>query len=329
MDPVIYTADVGSIASGNFGWARSDPEQGSTQVERNDGTEIAELVDAVAHDLDAGKRGVALGFECPLFVPVPEDPFLLGAARPGEGNRPFSGGPGTAALVTGLVQTAWVLRALRQRCPKAIAHLDWDEFTRAGRGVFLWEAFVTGDAKADTHVDDALVAAETFRDSLPNPPAANAVEAESPLSLVSAALLWSGWSRDFALLHKPCVVIKAAVPAGVGHPVEEPRSTAVPKPSRRTEPLRDRVSRVAEQIPPGTWTTYGDIGKIIGAIAIAVGGVLKEDRDHNIRNAHRILNANGMVADNYPFPVDLLEAEGVRFINGRADPNQRWQPESL
>jgi hypothetical protein len=144
VHPVIYAADIGSITSGNFGWARLDPEENSTQVERNDGTEIAELVDAVAYDLDVEQRSVTLGFECPLFVPVPEDPLLLGAARPGEGNRPFSGGPGTAALVTGLVQTAWILRSLRRRYPEAVAFLDWDEFTRAGRGVFLWEAFVTG-----------------------------------------------------------------------------------------------------------------------------------------------------------------------------------------
>ena len=33
-------------------WARLDPEQGSAQIERNAGTEIGELVDAVARDLD-------------------------------------------------------------------------------------------------------------------------------------------------------------------------------------------------------------------------------------------------------------------------------------
>jgi len=32
-------------------------------------------------------RGVALGFESPLFVPVPADPFLLDAARVVEGIR--------------------------------------------------------------------------------------------------------------------------------------------------------------------------------------------------------------------------------------------------
>lgn len=38
-----------------------------------------ELVDAVAGDLIAGEA-VALGFECPLFVPVPATPLQLGAA---------------------------------------------------------------------------------------------------------------------------------------------------------------------------------------------------------------------------------------------------------
>jgi hypothetical protein len=41
-------------------------------------------VDAIAADLNAGHH-VALGFECPLFVPVSEDPNGLTSARPGEG----------------------------------------------------------------------------------------------------------------------------------------------------------------------------------------------------------------------------------------------------
>ncbi|WP_374023206.1 hypothetical protein [Mycobacterium sp. HNNTM2301] len=319
MAPVIYAADIGSIKSRNFGWARLDPEQGSAQIERDEGTEIAELVDAVAHDLDAGARGVALGFECPLFVPVPENPIRLGAARPGEGNRPFSGGPGTAALVTGLVETAWILRSLRQRCPEAIAFLDWDEFTRAGRGLFLWEAFVTGDAKAATHVDDALIAATTFCGCLPNPAAANAVAAESPLSLISGALLWSGWSQEPALLHQRCLVIKAAAPERAAPSAEKAHSTAVAKSSSS---LRDGVSQVAKQIPVGKWTTYGDIAKAINAIAIGVGAVVGVG---GIPNEHRILNVKGKFPEGAPAShVQKLKAEGVGFIDGRADPQRRW-----
>jgi hypothetical protein len=163
---------------------------------------------------------------------VPEDPLLLGAARVGEGNRPFCGGPGTAALVTGLVQTAWILRAIRARCPGAAPFLDWDDFTRAGRGLLLWEAFVTGKAKATTHIDDALIAATTFRDSLPNPAAANAVEAQSPMLLIGAALPWSGWSQVPMLLHRPCLVIKSGAPAAVRRPVRKAGRAKVSRASR-------------------------------------------------------------------------------------------------
>jgi hypothetical protein len=41
-----------------------------------------------------GGQAVALGFECPLFVPVPEQALRLGAARPGEKNRSWSAGRG-------------------------------------------------------------------------------------------------------------------------------------------------------------------------------------------------------------------------------------------
>jgi len=123
VHPVIYAADIGSVAAGNFGWARLDAEHDSVRVEHDRGTEIADLVEAVAHDLDS-RRGVALGFECPLFVPVPAEASRLGKARPGERDRPWSGGPGTGALATGLVETAWVLGELRQHCPAVAAYLD-------------------------------------------------------------------------------------------------------------------------------------------------------------------------------------------------------------
>ena len=73
MHPVIYAADIGSVTAGHFWWAL-DVDNESLHVEHSAGTEIADLVEAVARDLD-GRRGVALGFECPLFVPVPLDAF--------------------------------------------------------------------------------------------------------------------------------------------------------------------------------------------------------------------------------------------------------------
>jgi hypothetical protein len=208
----VYCADVGSIRQGNFGWARE--EVPAREIERHrGGTEILGLVDAVVKDLAAGVP-VALGFECPLFVPVPENALALGAARPGEGMRPWSAGAGTGALTTGLVQAAWVLTELRNRRPNDGFFLDWTAFETAGAGLFLWEAFVTEKAKAVTHVDDATIAVACFTAALPEPGRASAVTAERPLSLVGAAAVWAGWSDDIELLRTPCLVLKATA-AGV------------------------------------------------------------------------------------------------------------------
>ena len=212
MNPVIYAADIGSIKSGNFGWARLDPEQDTTQVERNDGSEIEKLVDAVEHDLNVSARGVALGFECPLFVPVPENPFLLGAARVGEGNRPFSGRPGTGALVTGLVQIAWILRSLRERCPNLPPSLTGTSSPALAKACSFGKRLSLERQSAALMSTTPSSRRPPFRDSLPNPPAANAVEGVKPLSLIGSALLWSGWSPDPALLDKPCLVMKPSAP---------------------------------------------------------------------------------------------------------------------
>jgi hypothetical protein len=203
----VYCADVGSIRQGNFGWAREEVPAGEIERHRG-GVEIAELVEALADDLSAGMP-VALGFECPLFVPVPDDPFRLGAARPGEGTRPWSAGAGTGALATGLVQAAWVLAELREQRPADTVYLDWAAFEAARTGVFLWEAFVTEKAKATTHVDDATIAVACFTAALPDPRSASHVTAERPLSLVGGAALWAGWSDDVELLRAPCLVMKA------------------------------------------------------------------------------------------------------------------------
>jgi hypothetical protein len=196
-----------------FGWSRGTIDKATIESHRG-GTEILDLVDAVAEDLVAG-RGVALGFECPLFVPVPEKPLHLGMARRGEGNRSWSASAGAGALATGLVEVAWMLSEMRSRCPESRQHLDWGQFADAGSGLFLWEAFVSAGAKAATHVDDAIIAVSAFRDALPDPTHANAISTDRPLSLLGAAMIWSGWTDDVTVLHMPCLVIKAAPPTPI------------------------------------------------------------------------------------------------------------------
>jgi hypothetical protein len=204
-DLVVFCADVGSVRSGRFGWAcGSPPVDAAAEVNHSN---PAHLADAVADQLRLG-RPVALGFECPLFVPVPEAAEMLGAARSGEGNRAWSAGAGTGALATGLVQAAWTLAAVRRRWPQTVLRLEWEPFAHARTGLLIWEAFVTAAAKGSSHMDDARIAVEAFGRALPHP--VSAVTADRPLSLAGAAAMWSGWLDDPRALRAPTLVIRAS-----------------------------------------------------------------------------------------------------------------------
>lgn len=130
MALVVHCADIGSVRRGNFGWARLAIDACNTVC--NTGCEIRKFTDAIAADLNAGHL-VALGFECPLFVPVPEDPKDLTSARPGEGNRPWSAGAGAGSLATGLAETVWILDGVRRQLSRPCAvHAKWKPFQLSG-----------------------------------------------------------------------------------------------------------------------------------------------------------------------------------------------------
>lgn len=198
---VVVCADIGSVARGNFGWWSSAGARG--ELPSTLALHVAALLNSPSP--------VALGFECPLFVPLVEDEACLTNARPGEGSRPWSAGAGSGSLATGLVQVAWVLQAIRAQLVRPeSAFIDWPSFVASGTGLFLWEAFVSGTKKQGSHISDAEVGAQAFARALPDPISENAVICKSPVhSLVGAALLRSGWSSNLAVLAEPCLVLRA------------------------------------------------------------------------------------------------------------------------
>lgn len=204
----VYCADVGSVEKGRFGWARRHPQSDDSQL----GNSITELVRAVADDLRSGAL-VALGFECPLFVPVRERPEEMTNGRRGEGNRPWSAAAGCAVLATGLTQVLWILMRLRELADISPSYLRWDQLPNDGPGLFLWEAFVSGDAKGtgdgNPHRQDAKLAVDAFLRALPDVNHQNAIDEPDVQSLVGAALLRSGWTNDVGILAQPCLVIRA------------------------------------------------------------------------------------------------------------------------
>ena len=74
--------------------------------------------------------------------------------------------------------------------------------------MFIWEAFVSKQAKGLSHSGDAKIAVEAFMKRYPKIQEANAVTVDSPHNLVAAALLRTGLSVDISLLSESCTVIK-------------------------------------------------------------------------------------------------------------------------
>lgn len=97
----------------------------------------------------------------------------------------------------------------------------------------------------------------------------------------------------------------------------------------------DVMNTALAALPAGSWTAYGDLAALIGSHPISVGARLA---NHPAPNAHRVLQAEGVVAPNFRWldpsrtdsPQDLLREEGVEFDKyGRASQAQRIGVEEL
>ena len=206
---VVYACDVGSTRTdrrrrgqSGFGWARAvTPER----VEG--GTSIDDLAVRIGEDMRAG-CSIALGFEAPVFIPVPESSSDLCRGRAGEGARSFAAPAGLAVTALGLHQAAWVLRAIvdARRGHRFLQQAsDWP---CSGPALFCWEAFVSEAAHSADHVRDAATAVVAFIAAEADLSAATAVRAERPLSLIGAAALWSGWAEEMEELRAETAVIR-------------------------------------------------------------------------------------------------------------------------
>lgn len=213
----IYVCDVGSTRSDppKFGWARILPEHPTEVVGSSN---IRALASCLEEDLRGG-RSVALGFEAPLFMPVPDQAEDLSRGRTGEGSRSMFAPAGSAVATLGLHQAAWILRRLFLSCGEECSFtLDRAEWPPVGPRplLFCWEAFVSQAAHSASltgaDIQDAATAAKEFLISEDDLGAANAVKTELPLSMIGAAALWSGWATEPAVLHQPALVIKPLRP---------------------------------------------------------------------------------------------------------------------
>jgi alkylated DNA nucleotide flippase Atl1 len=103
------------------------------------------------------------------------------------------------------------------------------------------------------------------------------------------------------------------------------------------EPRDDRILRAARVIPEGYWTAYGEIAVAATGSGMAARAVGRSAaRNPSFPNAWRVIHADGSIPDGWgrgsggPARCrELLEAEGVTFINGRADPKKKILAEEI
>lgn len=101
--------------------------------------------------------------------------------------------------------------------------------------------------------------------------------------------------------------------------------------------LDARILRAARVVPEGFWTAYGEIGIAATGRPNAARAVARcAARNPAFPNAWRVIHADGSIPDGWGGGgsgpercLELLEAEGVRFVNGHADPAKKILAEEI
>jgi methylated-DNA-protein-cysteine methyltransferase-like protein len=88
----------------------------------------------------------------------------------------------------------------------------------------------------------------------------------------------------------------------------------------------EKIYEVVRQIPYGRVATYGQIAELAGnrRWARVVGYALHANPDPDTIPCYRVVNRHGETSKAFAFggqdrQIKLLEAEGVRFVDGRVD----------
>ena len=209
MKRIVYACDIGSTRKKKFAWARVDlAGRFRPQLDNK----IDTLVEHLTKDLADGSS-VALGFEAPLFMPIPPKSNDLSHGRMGEGNRSLFAPAGASVSTLAIHQTAFILKGILDSGRMHNLTVDLSEWRASKKRpcLFLWEAFVSGDAHVQNGHDhhDAATAAKYFVRYHDDPKFKSDVNTDHEcLSMIGAVAIWSGWTNDVEILKKKCLVFR-------------------------------------------------------------------------------------------------------------------------
>jgi alkylated DNA nucleotide flippase Atl1 len=157
----------------------------------------------------------------------------------------------------------------------------------------------------------------------------------------SAPLVWA-WTGDAA---RPTAIVREILAAvGIDRSVRGPSWWVLPNGRTLTEEAGvvgpssfdwEPMHQVLEWIPAGRWTAYGDLARALGTGPQAVGTHVA--RCPECPNGQRVMGGDGRSREGFAWtdPSDTrtqqqaLEAEGVTFPNGSADPGKRLRADEI
>jgi hypothetical protein len=194
----VICIDVGSPK--NIGWANDRDQTGSALT-------LTDELHRAGRLLLAGER-VALGFEAPIWTPRRTELERITASRGGVEkslNRAWSAGAGCGALGAALALMPWCFATLRETSGSIAATTDPVAFSSGVAPLFIWEAFVSGAAKALLHHEDAALAVKEYLSRDPLDP--SDVPVEAAMNHAAAALRVAGFIIQEEELGKAGLVI--------------------------------------------------------------------------------------------------------------------------